>query len=37
MSENIFLETPRLIIKTLDENDYEAYRAQQKYPYLTRF
>ena len=34
---NIFIETPRLIIKTLDKTDYVAYRLQQKYPYLTEF
>lgn len=32
-----FIETPRLLIKTLDENDYEAYRTQQKDLYLTEF
>ncbi len=33
----IFFETPRLIIKALDESHYEAYRSQQKAPYLTEF
>lgn len=37
MNNNIFIETPRLIIKTLDQTDYEAYRLQQKDPYLTAF
>lgn len=34
---NIFLETPRLIIRTLSNADYDAYRLQQKDPYLTEF
>ena len=33
----MFLETPRLIITALDETHYEAYRSQQKDPYLTEF
>lgn len=35
ISMTTFIETPRLIIKSLDENDYPAFKAQQKDAHIT--
>ncbi len=37
INERIFIETPRLIIKTLNQANYDAYRLQQKDPYFTKY
>lgn len=35
--DSIFIETPRLIVKTLSMKDYSYLRMQQKDPYVMRF
>ena len=37
MCGSIFIETPRLIIKTMEIKDYAALRLQQKDPYVMEF